>query len=590
MSLSLFLFYSGWHSKESVYLEMMKKIVTQKFFIYLGLVLALAIILRFPFLNTFPPSMVQDEVGLGYTAISIAETGKDEWGNSFPLVFKSFGDYKPPAFFYATALLYKIVGWQEVLPRITSALAGLFVVLFGALWIRKIGKSDHLGLIGGLILAVSPWTVHLSRMALESNLGLAFFFGGLFYLSDAKKSKLKVVLSALFFSLSTYSYHGFRFTVVLFLGSVLAVTVIAHLKHIRAHFAEIITLSIVLLLSTILSLPGFFIGGATNRLDQTLTLTSEKTLYLYNHYENNCHVTFIEIHPQLTKLCKLKYNRFTKPLLIGTDSFVKHLSPAFLFFVGDSDVGRNPTEAGEFFVILFPIWMIGILLLIKNYRQQLLLVVGYFIAILPSTFAGDPHAIRMSAQIPFVVAVLVLGYDYLRKKYSNFSKIAIITLLFFTGAYALMYGVTTYATHEGTATFLSYAKKIAVLSHQYAQDGFVVYADHDLYPEPHMYYAYYNHIDPVLTQQSFANIYEESTGFTRPTQFGNRVFFEEGNSKSLTCDSEYTQPTVFITNDPQKFTPTKTIQDNTNTYDFAYVYTIEAMRSEKTKLLSFCNS
>ena len=79
MSLSLFLFYSGWHSKESVYLEMMKKIVTQKFFIYLGLVLALAIILRFPFLNTFPPSMVQDEVGLGYTAISIAETGKDEW-------------------------------------------------------------------------------------------------------------------------------------------------------------------------------------------------------------------------------------------------------------------------------------------------------------------------------------------------------------------------------------------------------------------------------------------------------------------------------------------------------------------------------
>jgi len=188
-------------------------------------ILGLAVLLRFPFLSTFPPSMVQDEVGLGYSAISIAETGRDEWGNSYPIVFKSFGDYKPPAFFYATALLYKLIGWQAVLPRITSAIAGVFIVLMGILWIKKMFKSDELGLVAGLILAVNPWTVHLSRMALESNLGLTFFMAGLNFMSSTKKSYLNMIAAALFFSLSTYSYHGFRFTVILFLSGLLLTTI-----------------------------------------------------------------------------------------------------------------------------------------------------------------------------------------------------------------------------------------------------------------------------------------------------------------------------------------------------------------------------
>lgn len=58
-----------------------------KFFVLLLPILILTIVLRFLFLDIFPPSMLQDEVGIGYAAISIAETGKDEWGESFPLFF-----------------------------------------------------------------------------------------------------------------------------------------------------------------------------------------------------------------------------------------------------------------------------------------------------------------------------------------------------------------------------------------------------------------------------------------------------------------------------------------------------------------------
>lgn len=563
----------------------------KKFLPFLFIILGLAALLRFPYLNTFPPSMVQDEVGLGYSAISIAETGKDEWGNTFPLVFKSFGDYKPPAFFYATAILYKIIGWQTALPRITSAIAGVFIVLMGILWIKKIFKSVELGLIAGLVFAVSPWTVHLSRMALESNLGLAFFMAGLNFMASAKKSYLNLIAAAAFFSLSTYSYHGFRFTVILFLSGLLISKIGSNIyKFKKFHISEYIkNTAIILVLSSVLSLPGFLSKGATSRLDQTLNVNSEESKLLYENYSNNCHITFIEFNSFVSKYCNLKYNKYTRPVMIATVGLVKHLSPAFLFFTGDSSPGRNPIQQGEFFIILFPIWMIGSLISLRNYKEYFPIIVGYVISILPSTFSGDPHAIRMSIHIPFVVAVIIIGYKYLNSRIKYFSIIFILLTLIMTSNFVFTYAVDTYATNERTSTFLSYAKDIAKLSYEYAQNGYTVYADHDLYPEPHIYYAYWNKIDPKLAQESFANFYQEGSGFSRPTKFGDKVHFQEGDIKSLVCNLTYDQKTVFITNDPVDLTPQKRIQENTNTFTFAYIYELDALRANKVALLSFCN-
>jgi len=558
-------------------------------------ILGLAVLLRFPFLSTFPPSMVQDEVGLGYSAISIAETGRDEWGNSYPIVFKSFGDYKPPAFFYATALLYKLIGWQAVLPRITSAIAGVFIVLMGILWIKKMFKSDELGLVAGLILAVNPWTVHLSRMALESNLGLTFFMAGLNFMSSTKKSYLNMIAAALFFSLSTYSYHSFRFTVILFLSGLLLTTIglnfckYKNLKKTNIISKNIKNIVIILILSTVFSLPGFFSKGATSRLDQTLNITSDESKLLYENYSNNCHITFIEFNSFVSKYCNLKYNKYTRPVLIASAGLVKHFSPAFLFFTGDSSVGRNPIQQGEFFIILFPIWMIGSLIALKYYKKYFPIIIGYFISVLPSTFSGDPHAIRMSIHIPFIVAVITLGYKYLKTRIKYFSILFISLTLVMTSVFVFTYAVDTYATNEKTSTFLSYAKTIAKISYEYAQNGYIVYADHDLYPEPHIYYAYWNKIDPRLAQQSFADFYQEGSGFTRPTKFGDSVYFQEGDIRSLACDPSYNQKTVFITNDPVVFAPQQIVKENTNTFTFAYIYELDAIKTNKVTLLSFCN-
>jgi 4-amino-4-deoxy-L-arabinose transferase-like glycosyltransferase len=571
----------------------MKGFFKNKFVLSLTAIIVLAILLRFPYISVYPPSMVQDEVGLGYSAISIAETGKDEWGISYPLVFKSFGDYKPPAFFYVTALLYKIIGWNFALPRITSAIAGIFVVLCGTLWVRKILKSDELGLITGIILAISPWTVHMSRMALESNLGLAFFTTGLLFMADAKKSYLKILLSALFFSLSTNSYHGFRFTVILFLSLLVFSLFFLHLKNIKKFITESKHYFFILILSTLISLPGFLAGGATNRLNQTLTITSGKTAQLYEHKENNCHLSLAKLHPSLTKICRIKYNKFSKPIIIVTSSVINHISPAFLFFSGDTDVGRNPTENGEFFVILFPFWMIGALILLKEYQENLVVLVGYLTSLVPSALSGAPHSIRMSVLIPFAAMVIVIGYKYLKEYFKRIKHFSIVffSLLFISlGSFSINYLVDTYASHEISGTYLSYAKKAAQLAYEYVQRGYIVYSDHDLYPEPHIYYAYWNRIDPKITQESLGGLYTETAGFERPTQFGEKMHFEEGNIRSLVCNKKYNQPTVFITNDPITLPAQHLIQDNTGSYNIIHVYDLEVIRADKLYWLNYCSS
>ena len=92
------------------------------------LVLFLAALLRFYNFTSNPPALYWDDVSIGYNAYSIVQTGKDEWGVSYPAVFKSFGDYKLPLYVYLASITVKIFGPNEVGVRLPSLLAGIATV------------------------------------------------------------------------------------------------------------------------------------------------------------------------------------------------------------------------------------------------------------------------------------------------------------------------------------------------------------------------------------------------------------------------------------------------------------------------------
>ncbi len=191
------------------------------------LIIFLAFFLRFFKLPSFPPALYSDEVALGYNAYSLLKTGRDEFGNFFPLTLRSFGDYKPPLSSWAMIPFIYLFGLNSLSIRLPFALAGFFsiiVIYFLSLEIF----SDHkrkkfLGLLAAVLLAISPWHLNQTRSAML--VGLEGFFnllGVYLFIKGLKKTRW-LFLSSISFSLAVYAYYGSRITAPLIIFSLLLI-------------------------------------------------------------------------------------------------------------------------------------------------------------------------------------------------------------------------------------------------------------------------------------------------------------------------------------------------------------------------------
>ena len=92
-------------------------------------IFALALFLRIYKLGSCPVGFLWDEAALGYNGYSILKTGRDEYGKFLPIIFKSFGDYKPGLYVYLTVPSIAIFGLTEFSTRLPAAIFGSLTVL-----------------------------------------------------------------------------------------------------------------------------------------------------------------------------------------------------------------------------------------------------------------------------------------------------------------------------------------------------------------------------------------------------------------------------------------------------------------------------
>ena len=156
-----------------------------------------------------------DEAALGYNAKSLIETGTDEYGQSLPLAFRSFGDFKSPLFIYSAIPLVKLLGIPLGV-RLTAAIWGVLTIWWTAEISRTILKKEKkktacvAGLVTAVVLALSPWHVNLSRHAIEAVMATALWSLGLLLLVRKKYSTAIISLS-----LSALTYHSTKYAVPL---------------------------------------------------------------------------------------------------------------------------------------------------------------------------------------------------------------------------------------------------------------------------------------------------------------------------------------------------------------------------------------
>ncbi|MBI2443101.1 MAG: glycosyltransferase family 39 protein [Candidatus Levybacteria bacterium] len=195
---------------------MKHELSNQHFLILAVLILIASFFIRIFNLSSNPPGFFADEAAIGYNAYSLLKTGADEYHKSFPIFFRSFGDYRLPIPIYANLPFIAILGLSEVSVRMTTIFFGLVSILFLMLFVREL-RGNLAGVCVGVLLMVLPWHIHLSRWGSEYMSFPAFLSISLYGYSVSVKRPRMLLLSFAFFALTLYTYYPTLFVTPLFM-------------------------------------------------------------------------------------------------------------------------------------------------------------------------------------------------------------------------------------------------------------------------------------------------------------------------------------------------------------------------------------
>jgi 4-amino-4-deoxy-L-arabinose transferase-like glycosyltransferase len=186
-------------------------------------VLVLSAFLYLVKLRSNPPGFYIDESSISYNAHLIAQTGKDEHGETLPLFFRAFGEYKNPVYIYLLALVFRITGPSMFVARMLSAFLIYAAALLLGLLAQRLTDRRDVGLFVLVTALLTPWLFELGHVVLEVALYplvLTLFLLSLWRVTKQNNwSWLNAILIALTLALLTYSYSiGRLFAPLLALG------------------------------------------------------------------------------------------------------------------------------------------------------------------------------------------------------------------------------------------------------------------------------------------------------------------------------------------------------------------------------------
>lgn len=407
----------------------------------LFLVVIIALGLRLFHLSSNPPSISWDEASLGYNALTISTTGKDEHGEFFPLArFIAFGDYKPPGYIYTAVPFVKLLGLSVLSIRLPSVLAGIGMVIITFFLVKELFGSKKMALLSSFFLAVSSWSVFLSRAAYESNLASFFNLCGIYFLYLSFKRKWTLILSVLFFWLSFYTFNANRI-----IAPVLFITLlILNLKKVTGNikwFILSIILSIIFLLPSITYLQS---RESRLRFQEVSIFNNLEPIKLSN--------TRLELDG-MSIISRVMHNR---RVLFALD-FLKHYSDnfklGFLFSQGDVNPRLNVQSMGQLYVFDLFFIILAVYYLSKRLDKRILpIIIWMLIASIPAGTAREtPHALRILSVLPTFQIISAYGLYFfsvwVRNHLSRLKNCVFITLLVILVVTNIFYFLHDYFIH-----------------------------------------------------------------------------------------------------------------------------------------------
>lgn len=493
------------------------------------LAIALGLILRIAFVATNPPHLTPDEAALGYNAYSILKTGRDEYGNLLPVVFKSFGDYKPGLYVYLTVPFVAVFGLNELAVRLPSVLFGTFAIYLIYLIAKRLfPENKHLPVVSAFLLAICPWHMHFSRGAWEITVSLTLSLLGIIFFFESFEKPKKIILSSFFFALTYITYQGAKLstTIILFL------LLVFYFKKVKRLFTKnkkeatlAVFLGFVICAPIILSL----FGGRTGRLE---------VFSLFSYPRPEGYVQNI-LDQGGEKLGSPGYYLFHSEPLSFTRALLgrwfNHVSSRFLYFIGDWQNPRHSAPySGMFLVGDLVLVLLGLYAMIRNFSKGKKFVLAWAIlAPLPAVLTRDQvQAVRSFNMLVPLVLINAAGFvflvEWLRKNKKVGKAFAGIFALFYLSSFA--YFLDQYFVHlpENDAEYWNYGYKTVVDEVSKIKDEYDIVKVQQSYNQPYIYFLFYQKYEPSKYQEQ-AELSESPVGDVGLVGKLDNISFEELN-------------------------------------------------------------
>lgn len=454
-------------------------------------IILLAAFLRIFLLDFAPPHLNWDEVSHGYNAYSILKTGKDEWGEFFPLTsFRAFGDYKLPLYIYLTVPLVALFGLNEWAVRLPSALAGVGAVIFTFFIAQKLFKNSSVAAISALLLTISPWHFMVSRAAFEANLALFLVILGAFLFIKGTEKEKFLPFSLLSFGLSLYAYNSAKIFVPLLLISLF----IFYRKELRQ---KIRFLLISLLIFVLLFIPHLSLLGSEegqNRFYWT-TILDEGAI----NRINEARITSNLPEP----LGQMIHNKATYFTTTTFNHWLSHFSPRFLFFEGGSHYQYSIPGYGVAFPIELPFITVGIFLAIKERRKSFLLFLFWFLwgPLASSITKESPQVLRSIFTLPSLQILGAFGFvkvgEWLKGRKYKTSILAILGIITILVAFSASFFIEYFSSYRKAYSWSwQYGYKEVASSVMKNYDSYETIVFTKKYGEPHEFLLFFSSWPP----------------------------------------------------------------------------------------------
>lgn len=488
------------------------------------LILLLAFLLR-AWQITKTPSLNPDEAALGYNAYSLLQTGKDEHGVSWPIHFKSFGDYKPGGYIYLDLPFIKILGLNVLATRLPNLFFSTLAVFILYKLVYLLTNNSKISTLSSFVLAVSPWHLQFSRGAWETSTALFFLLLGIyfFYSYIIKSQKIYIYLLPIPLVISLATYHSVRLIAPILL---LVLFIFNFKKLFNFHVLLAIILGLILITPIAFS---FLENGGTTRLGG-VGLTADKGPV--SRAEE-----LLNQHGNVRLINRAMHNKRVLYALSWVEKYTSHFNLNFLFINGDEVPRSKNPDMGQLYLLELPLLILGIIKLIQSQNKNLQQFTFSFLFISPlasSITYQAPSALRALPMVIPISILISLGLSLIKNK-------ILIIFIFFLYLISILYYLDAYYIHApkrySFAWNSGFSETIPYVESQKNNYQNIYFTNK--YDQPYILYLFFSKYDPNKIQKQIKLTPPDQFGFSTVLKIDN-IHFEIPKTipaKSLIIDA-----------------------------------------------------